>query len=400
MRLGILATHPVQYHAPLYRALAEAFDLEVFFAHRQSADGQADAGFGVAFEWDVPLLDGYAHRFLANRARRPDVGTFAGCDTPEVAEAIAQGRFDAFIVVGWYTRSHWQAIRACWRTSTPVLMRGDSHLLNPSSLPRRAVKTALYRTFVPRLDACLPVGRRSAAYFRHYGARPDRVFAVPYSVDAAFFAGEATRHRQERAARRARHGLGPDAVVFALVGKLISVKRPLDFVEAIGRLARRVPGVEGLIVGDGPLRSSVEAAIAQTGAPVRLAGFFNQSRMPEAYALADVLVLPSMSETWGLVVNEAMACGLPAVVSDVVGCAPDLVEPGRTGATFPVGDVPALVAAMARVLPLVGTPMLAEALAEKTRAHSTEAAVAAVRRAVETVAAGRRRMHVPSAPAP
>lgn len=386
MRLGLLATHPVQYHAPLYRALAQAFDLEVFFAHRQGAFATADAGAGAAFEWDVPLLDGYAHRFLANRARAPGVSTFWGTDTPELASVVARGRFDAFVVTGWYTRSLWQGLVACWRTGTPVLMRGDSHLVNPTSALRRAAKEVLYRAFIPRLDACLPAGQRSAAYFRHYGARADRVFVVPYSVDDELFARRTARLREDRATLRAQFGLHPDAQVFLFVGKLIPRKRLLDLVEATASLAARRPGVEALVVGEGPSREEVEAAITRTGVPVRMAGFLNQSRLPEAYAAADALVLPAVHETWGLVVNEAMASGLPAVVSDVVGCAPDLVEPGRTGETFPTGDVNALAAAMERVLSYAGTPALREALGEKMRANSTAAAVQSVQRAVEAVA--------------
>src|SRR3954471_4092901 len=103
-RLGVLASHPIQYQAPLFRELAKRLDLKVFFAHRQTAQQQAEAGFGTAFDWDVDLLSGYAHMFLENRAPRPGVGRFLGCDTPEVANRIATGRFDAFLVTGWNLR--------------------------------------------------------------------------------------------------------------------------------------------------------------------------------------------------------------------------------------------------------------------------------------------------------
>ena len=101
MRLGILTSHPIQYQAPWFRALAKEVDLEVFFAHRQTAAEQGRAGFGVAFEWDVDLLSGYEHRFLKNVSRNPGVNHFAGCDTPQLREVIRAGKFDAFIVSGW-----------------------------------------------------------------------------------------------------------------------------------------------------------------------------------------------------------------------------------------------------------------------------------------------------------
>lgn len=374
MKLGVLATHPIQYHAPLYRALARELDLHVYFAHRQTAAGQADAGFGVAFEWDVDLLGGYDHTFLDNRARRPSTDTFAGCSTPQIADVVRAGRFDAFLVTGWYTRSFWQAMAACWRTDTPLLVRGDSHLGTPRAGWKQAVKAVSYHAFIPRFDGYLVVGERAREYYLHYGADESRMYFVPHFVDADFFRTQA--EAADRPALRVHYGVAPDARVVLFAGKFIDVKRPVEFVEAVAALARREPDVEGVMVGDGPLRPNVEAAIAQTGAPVRLVGFLNQSEMPGAYALADALALPSATETWGLVVNEAMACGLPVAASDAVGCAPDLVD-AATGATYPGGGgAAALADAMTQALALAGRPVTLRALAAKTETYSLEQAVA------------------------
>ena len=127
-RLAIVTSHPIQYQAPWFRALAQVTDLDVFFCHRQDAAGQAEAGFGVAFDWDVPLLDGYRYHWLTNRSRRPDVSSLFGCDTPEIAGVIRDGGFDACLVCGWYLKSYLQAIQGCWRCGVPVLLRGDSQL--------------------------------------------------------------------------------------------------------------------------------------------------------------------------------------------------------------------------------------------------------------------------------
>ena len=382
MRLGVLATHPIQYHAPLYRALAQKLDLTVYFAHEQTAEGQAAAGFGVAFEWDVPLLDGYGYEFLENRSAAPSTQGFRGCDTPEIGRIIAEERFDAFLVNGWYNKSFWQAMTACWRTGTPLMIRGDSQLLTPRHWALRATKEFVYRSFIPRFDAYLVVGERAREYYLHYGAKPERMFFVPHFVDNAFFAERAARLAPQRNALRERWGVGPESPVFLFAGKFIPEKNPVDFVEAVTALARRHPEVEGVMVGDGALRSEVESAISGTNAPVRLLGFFNQSQMPEAYALADVLVLPSQTETWGLVVNEAMACGLPAVVSEAVGCAPDLITPGLTGETFTPGDLTALGEAMERMLPILGTPTMEHALQARMQTYSLDTAVDGILEAV------------------
>jgi glycosyltransferase involved in cell wall biosynthesis len=121
------------------------------------------------------------------------------------------------------------------------------------------------------------------------------------------------------------------------------VKRPLDAIEAVARLG---PHARLLTVGTGELEARARAEAKQRGLHVTWAGFLNQSELGRAYAVADCLVLPSTTETWGLVVNEALATGLPCVVSDQVGCAPDLITEGETGAIFPVGNVSALAAAL------------------------------------------------------
>jgi glycosyltransferase involved in cell wall biosynthesis len=146
---------------------------------------------------------------------------------------------------------------------------------------------------------------------------------------------------------RKKWGLEDDTVVFAFSGKFIEKKRPMDFVRAILLATQRFSRIQGLMVGDGPLRTACQEFTRNHDAPVRFAGFLNQSEIPSAYAACDVLVLPSDGgETWGLVVNEAMACGRPAIVSDKVGCGPDLIIPEQTGARFPLGDIDALVKAM------------------------------------------------------
>lgn len=345
-RVGLLATHPIQYYAPWYRALAEAVELTIFYAHRQSGADHARSEFGLAFEWDIPLLEGYAARFLDNRAPRPDVSRWDGCDTPAIGAIIRAGRFDAFIVQGWYVRSYQQAIAACWASRTPLLIRGDSHLLTPRSPLKALAKAAAYRAFIPRFDGYLVVGTRNRDYYRHYGADPRRMFFAPHSVDNRRFAERAAEVRPTRAALRAAWGLPADATVALFAGKLAAHKRPADFVRGLAAAARGAPGLWGLVAGDGPERAELERLAGALGAPLRFAGFLNQSRMPAAYAAADLLAVTS-DETWGLVVNEAMACGLPAVVSERVGCAPDLVLAGRSGATFGHGDVAGLAAALA-----------------------------------------------------
>ncbi|HSH62277.1 MAG TPA: glycosyltransferase family 4 protein [Acidimicrobiales bacterium] len=194
-------------------------------------------------------------------------------------------------------------------------------------------KHAVVDPLVQHAGACLAIGRRNAEFYRFHGAAEQRIVEAPYCVDNDYFArfslGMAVRDGLLRSV-----GLDPGKPTILFAAKLIPRKRPLDVVEAHRLMERRANLV---VVGDGALRGVLSQSVGDHPSE-RLLGFKNQSELGRWYAAADIFVLPSEFERWGLAVNEAMAAGAVPVVSDVVGCAPDLVEPGG-GRTFPVGDV-------------------------------------------------------------
>jgi glycosyltransferase involved in cell wall biosynthesis len=344
-RVGIRLSHPTQYHSPWFRALAQRREIEVkvFYCLKPDARVQG-AGFDVSFQWDVPLLEGYPHAFLDNVARRPGFN-FAGCDTPEITDLIASRQFEAWIINGWRVKSEWQAIRACWKYDVPILIRGDSHLLDHRPPHTRIAKRMILGRWIPRFDRYLTVGKLNEEYYKFYGADSPRFFPVRHFVDNERFAAQAAATNIVEL--RARWKIAEGATVFLFAGKFVDKKRPMDAIQAIERLWAGNRRIHLLMVGDGKLRADCEEYSAFRHLPVTFAGFLNQSEIAGAYACADVLVLPSAyAETWGLVVNEAMACGVPAIVSDRVGCGPDLVRPGETGMIFPAGDVSALADSM------------------------------------------------------
>jgi glycosyltransferase involved in cell wall biosynthesis len=381
-------THPIQYYTPALRRMARSAgdDFEVLYCSGELESSHARAGFGVEYRWDVPLLDGYRYRFLKNCAKVPSTSSFAGLDNPELGRLIANRTYTAVVVNGWHFKSAWRTILACWRHGVPLLVRSDSHLRGPRTF-RQWAKWPLYRSLIPRIDGCLPAGAWSREYFENYGAREDHIFTIPHCVDNRRFEREMQLLRPQREAVRRQWGIPPGATVFLFAGKFIPVKRPADFVSAIARSARLDSSVVGLMAGDGPLRAQCEEHARAAAAPVRFTGFLNQSRIPEAYAAADALVLPSETETWGLVVNEAMACGLPCIVSDRVGCGPDIVDRGVTGDVYPMGDIEALAALLLRNENLAALGRNAQ---RKIESYSVAAAASATLKAVDTVSSRRR----------
>ncbi|HMP06368.1 MAG TPA: glycosyltransferase family 4 protein [Lacipirellulaceae bacterium] len=294
------------------------------------------------------------------------------------------------------------------------MVRGDSQLLTPRSLVKRWAKALVYPRFLRRFDAYLVVGQRAREYYLAYGADPRRMFDCPHFVDNERFASQADELRPRRAEIRRRWGIPEEAFCAAFCGKFIPKKRPMDLVRAAAQTqTHRADGrpIHLLFVGSGELGDAMrrgchvvyDAERAAHGSPgadgaaASFVGFLNQSEIAAAYVAADALVLASDGgETWGLVVNEAMACGIPAIVSDRVGCAPDLVTDGETGEVVPVGDVDRLAGVLRR---WAGDPALVEQLGAGARArianYSIGAAVDGAVAAVQCVSRGRKTSDMP-----
>jgi glycosyltransferase involved in cell wall biosynthesis len=391
-RLAILATHPIQYHAPWYRALAAdgRLQIKVFFCHRPTPQQQGAAGFGVPFEWDVPLLDGYEHEFLKNVAKTPQTSSFNGLNVSGMREVLRDGAFDAVLVNGWNYKAAWQTIWAAKQLGLPVLTRGDSHLHTPRSRLKSLVKEITYPLMLRAFDGFLDVGQWSREYYLHYGVRRERIFHVPHVIDETVFRLGVKSRQTQRDAFRNEWGLPGDAIVFLFAGKFIALKNPMKFLRGIDVAFQEESKVAGLMVGDGPLRRGCENYASRTGTPVVFTGFLNQSKLMTAFLAADALVLPSEHETWGIVVNEAMWCGLPCIVSDQVGCCPDLVAGRGTGEMFPLHDEAALAAAMVQ---FARCPEMRLACGERAMAVVHEYSIAsAVEGTVNAVAAVKRRL--------
>lgn len=342
MKVLWVASHPVQYQAPLFRALAERCALTVAFAHRQTPAQQARAGYGVEFEWDVDLLEGYRSVFLRPGSRRPSIENFWRCRSPDIAPLVAKEAPDVVVVGGWNLLAYWQALWAARRRGVPVLARTDTRLVPDRSLRlacRRLLRSWVLRCFTGFLAA----GTESRRYLERHRVPASRIFTCPHTVDVGRFAGG---RAPDRGTARAKLGLSGDVRLVAFVGRLLEWKRPLDVCEAIARLPD--PATHHfLCVGAGPLAGAVEQSARTLGVTAHVAGFRNQRELPAWLQAADVMVLPSDStETWGLVANEALAAGCPVILSDTVGSAPDLGAFMPAVHIYPCGDVNRLASAL------------------------------------------------------
>ena len=393
VRLAYLVSHPIQYQTPMLRRIAQEqdIDLTVFFCSDFSLRGYKDEGFGVDVTWDVPLLEGYQSEFLPSLrdhgtsgfASQINYGLFS-----RLRGRKGEAPYDILWMHGYSTVNAFQGMLAAKVLGIPVLMRSDSSLGDRVRGGLKLRVKGLFFSLLERfVDGVLTIGTLSTAYWTHYFG--DRVpqFLMPHAVDNAWFQARCREASLTRLELQEELGLDPTRPVILFASKLQARKHCDHLIEAYARLGS--DGVEPLpylvIVGDGECRAALEAQALATGlAGIRFCGFRNQSELPRYFDLASVFVLPARHEPWGLIVNEVMNAGCPVIVSDDIGCQPDLVRDGVEGAVFPVGDVAGLEAALRRVLatPETASRMGLSALATINR-FSFEEDVKGLRRALE-----------------
>jgi len=339
----IICSHPVQYMSPQLRRMAKhpQIDLQVAYCSLRGAHSGYDPDFAAAIQWDVPLLDGY------NWVEIPNAGSgaesfFSLCN-PGLWRLIRRNRFDAvFCHTGYLKASFWIAFLAARLSSSVFLFGTDANSLAPRD--SQSWKVTLKKILWPRLfslaDQIIVPSSRTRDLMRSLGLPEERITLTPYCVDNEWWTAQSAK--VDRLAVRSTWKVGAESTVVLFCAKLQPWKRPDDLLE--GFAAAGIPGAVLVFAGDGPLRQSLyqRALDLRIADHIRFLGFVNQSALPAVYTAADLMVLPSEYEPFGVVVNEASCCGCPVAASDRVGAATDLIAPVNPDFIFPCGDVPAL----------------------------------------------------------
>lgn len=365
-RIAIIASHVIQYQDPFFRLLAAdpAIDLTVLYLSKAGAQTYRDKDMGTTLQWDVDLLTGYRHHFLRNLTGDSNRGWTRHIN-PGLVPALLRGHYDMVISMpGWGSISAMLGMLTCRLAGIPFFLYGDSSFPAPEDSLRRRIRARLLRLLFRNTTGFMVSGVLNADYYQHYDADPNHFFLLPWAVDSDRFEKASHFAAGEREHMRESLGIRPDQIVFVFSAKLVERKDPMTLLRAYEQMPDRGRAVV-LFLGDGVLREPLESYAREHGLDgVRFAGFVNQSELPKYYGLSDVFVLPSTYEPRGAVINEAMACGLPVIVTDRCGSVGDIVQEGENAFIYPAGDAAALSAFMTQ---LAEDSVLRQRMAERSR---------------------------------
>jgi len=339
-RLAIITTHPIQYNAPIFKLLEfrNIITLKVFYTWGKDVlKEKFDPGFNRDIEWDIPLLEGYEFEFVENISVKKGSHHYNGINNPNLIRQIQNYSPSAILIYGWAFKSHLNSIRY-FHNRIPVLFRGDSHLLDESGLVKSFLRNIFLRWVYSHIDFALYVGKNNADYFMKAGLKTNELIYAPHAIDNNRFACDDDVCVQKAKKMKQQLNIPVQSFVFLFAGKLELKKDPETLIHAFLN-AQTTEDVFLVIVGNGPLEDSLKK-LGNSSQKVKFMGFQNQTDMPSVYRMADVFVLPSKGpgETWGLAVNEAMAAGVPVIVSNKCGGAYDLIDQSRNGFIFEAGD--------------------------------------------------------------
>jgi glycosyltransferase involved in cell wall biosynthesis len=344
IRLAMLLSHPTQYFVGVCQGLAKesSLALNVIYRTRAGVDSYFDSGFGRAVQWDLPMLDGYSSEFLSDDK---EVGGFQG----RVATTIARGKYDVLLVHGYNSVTNILAVIVARLVGTKVIMRGDTRFFGY----HRGSKLKAYakRMLFKLCDAFLTIGTLNERYYTYLGVPKCRMHFAPLGVCNRHFAIDSQARHAARAVTRSALGIEDSDLVILFASKLISRKGADVLLKAFEPLVDEIANARIVVAGSGPELGSLHTlANSHCANKVKFVGFQNQSQLPALYAASDVFVLPATEEPWGLVVNEAMAAGLPVIASSGVGAAIDLIEGKGTGVVCVDGDIHSLTEALRKLL--------------------------------------------------
>ncbi len=371
-RLTVITEIIAPYRIPVFNALAERgdIDLHVIFLAETDPTQREWQVYRDEIRFSYEVLPG-----LRKRIREQNLLLNWG-----VVKALNRAAPDAIVCGGYNYVASWVSLRWAERNQVPLYLWAESTSKNFRSGYRWM--ESLKANFLERCAGFIVPGQASLRYLEAYGVSRDNVFLAPNAVDNALFKGQRDLAQQNRDSIRT--SLGLPGRYFLSAGRLVREKGIFDLLQAYSNLNSDLKREVGLVfAGDGPERDNLERAAVEESGRIVFAGFAHRETLAIYYSLADAFVFPTYADAWGLVVNEAMACGLPIICSDAAGCSEDLVVNGRNGYIFTAGNVTQLTTAMEETVSAeTSRAQMGKSSQQKIREFSPEVCAAGIAGAI------------------
>lgn len=327
-KIAILSSHPIQYFAPLYAHLSKNphLDIKVLYCSDFGTKNSYDQGFQQAFQWDIDLLSGYSYEFIGKNYSLREPKGFFSLICPSIINVLYKNRFDVIWIHGHNYFVNILAMVFAKIYGTKVLMRCETHLLLSRNKIKRAVRPLVLSALYKLCDAFLAIGTNNQNFYLSLGIPISKIFLTPYTTDNERFIESTNTQRDNKKVLLNSIGIFNNYPNVLYISKLQKRKNPDLLINAASKIQDDI-NFNLIIAGSGEM---LEECISLTKnlsvSNVFFPGFINQKAVPSFFAMADIFVLLSHSEPWGLVINEAMSASLPIIASEEVGASADLVD--------------------------------------------------------------------------
>tara|TARA_A100001035_G_scaffold278212_1_gene276648 strand:+ start:206 stop:1354 length:1149 start_codon:yes stop_codon:yes gene_type:complete len=333
-KLAIITTHPIQYQIPLFKILKK-FGIEayVFFASRHGMSlKNKDPEFLKKIKWNNEKysLSGYRSFFSKNQKRNIDDFKLS---FDEIENKLKKEKFEHILILGWNNLHYLKSFYYALKLNIKIILRVETNLKSQVNILKKIIKFIFLRFLFKNITYFLSIGKLNRQFYLSHNIHQKKIFPAPYFVDNKFFSLKITKNNIKKKFRL------EDKKIILFVGKLIDRKNPIEFLKLAKQYQTKAK-YHFIIIGDGYLKKDCKNFIKKNRLKnVSLKGFVNQRELRKYYKMSDLMIVTSLYETWGLVINEAFCFHVPVICTSKCGAAKDLIINGKTGYTYKSGNL-------------------------------------------------------------
>ncbi len=333
-KLAIITTHPIQYQIPLFKILKK-FGIEayVFFASRHGMSlKNKDPEFLKKIKWNNEKysLSGYRSFFSKNQKRNIDDFKLS---FDEIENKLKKEKFEHILILGWNNLHYLKSFYYALKLNIKIILRVETNLKSQVNIFKKIIKFIFLRFLFKNITYFLSIGKLNRQFYLSHNIHQKKIFPAPYFVDNKFFSLKITKNNIKKKFRL------EDKKIILFVGKLIDRKNPIEFLK-LAKQYQTKTNYHFIIIGDGYLKKDCKNFIKKNRLEnVSLKGFVNQRELRKYYKMSELMIVTSLYETWGLVINEAFCFQVPVICTSKCGAAKDLIINGKTGYTYKSGNL-------------------------------------------------------------